>query len=67
MRKLACLALCLAATLLPGCWSYKSLSDIAIVMGMTIDHDPGGKYRVTAEIVDLSGSIKDSGPKIQAG
>ncbi len=63
MRKvLRVLALCLIPMMLTGCWSYRSLNDISIVMGMSVDKDPiTGDFTVVNEIADLSKSIKDSG------
>ena len=65
MRKiLSVIALCLLpAMLLSGCWSYRSLNDISIVMGIGIDKDPAtGNYKVSSEIVDLTKSVKQSAP-----
>ena len=63
MRKgLRVLALCLIPLMLSGCWSYRSLSDMDIVMGMSVDRDPEtGGFLVVNEIADLS-KMKDSGP-----
>ena len=62
-KLLRVLALCLLPAMLSGCWSYRSLSDLSIVMGLGIDHDPArGIYKISAEIVDLTKSIKQNGP-----
>ncbi len=65
MRRVAkTVAVCLLpALLLTGCWSYRSLNDIAIVMGIGVDADPeGGGFRISAEIADLTKSLQDSSP-----
>ncbi|NLF28212.1 MAG: Ger(x)C family spore germination protein [Clostridiales bacterium] len=63
MRRLAKIAaLCLLPALLSGCWSYRSLGDLAIAMGLGIDRTPEGKYRICAEVVDFTKSIKDTAP-----
>lgn len=66
MRRLfKLLILCLVPALtMTGCWSYRSLGDISIVMGMSLDRNAeNGNFAVSCELVDLSGSIKESGPK----
>ncbi len=63
MRRAAALILAclLPALTLSGCWSYKSLSDISLVIGLGIDKDPAtGDYKICAEIVDLTKGIKES-------
>ena len=65
MRKaLRVAALCLAVALsLSGCWSYRGLNEISIVAGMGVDVDPAtGNFKISAEIVDLTKSPKDSAP-----
>lgn len=62
MRRAAALIIvCLLPALaLSGCWSYKSLSDISLVIGVGIDKDPAtGDYKLSAEIVDLTKGIKE--------
>ncbi len=63
-RVLSIVALCLMpALLLNGCWSYRSLSDLALVMGMGVDRDGAtGDYRLSSEIADLTKTPKDSSP-----
>ena len=62
-RPIRVLALCLIPMMLSGCWSYRSLADISIVMGFGIDRDPAsGEYIVSAEIADLSKSPKEGAP-----
>ena len=62
MRKaVRVLALLMLPLFLTGCWSYISLNDIAIVMGMGLDEDPAsGGYQITNEIVDFTKSLKES-------
>ena len=53
----------LPALLLTGCWSYRSLSDLSIVMGIGVDQiSETGGYRITTEIVDLTKSLQSSAP-----
>ena len=47
---------------LSGCWNYRSLSDLTIVMGMTIDKDATG-YKLSYEIIDFSKTSKQTGVK----
>lgn len=65
VKKCVCLALVLLFVLsLAGCWSYRGLDEMAIVAGVAIDRaDESGKYLLTFEIVDISLSIKEEGPK----
>lgn len=49
--------------LLTGCWSYKSLNDMSLVMGIGIDEGPGGEgYLLSVEIADLARSVKEGSP-----
>lgn len=63
-RVLALVLLCLLpAFALSGCWSYKSLNDVSIVMGLAIDKDPmTGDYSISTEIVDLTKGVKEGSP-----
>jgi len=63
MRKaVRVIALCLIPVMLSGCWSYRSLSELSIVMGFGIDTDTAtDDFLVSAEIADLS-KVKESGP-----
>lgn len=63
-RAVALILVCLLPTLaLSGCWSYKSLNDISIVMGLGIDKDPAtGDFKLSAEIIDLTKGIKEGSP-----
>ena len=66
MRKRVRLGLlCLfLAFILSGCWSYRSLNDLAIVAGMTVDLDRDtNEYRLGFEIIDLSKDVKTGGLK----
>ena len=66
MRKcLAIFALFIFLTVsLTGCWDYRGLNDMAMVMGMAIDHDEAtGMFKVSFEIADLANSSKGSGIK----
>jgi spore germination protein KC len=54
------ITLCL---LLCGCWNYRQLNEISIVMGMAIDKDSNDNYILTFEIMDLSKPSTNSGTK----
>ncbi len=63
MRKSLALALLLALTSvgLSGCWDYRSLNEMSMVMGMAVDHDEEtNMFKVSFEIADLANSSKDS-------
>lgn len=63
MRKPLALALLLALTsaCLSGCWDYRSLSNMSMVMGMAVDHDEEtNMFKVSFEIADLANSSKNS-------
>ncbi len=64
-RRLALFALLVFLTVsLAGCWNYRGLNEMAMVMGMTIDHnEETGMFRITFEIADLASSSKESGIK----
>jgi spore germination protein KC len=38
-----------------GCWNYRELDKLAVVAGVGVDKTPNGQYRVTVELVKLSG------------
>lgn len=63
-RVLSIAALCLVpALLLSGCWSYRGLSDLALVVGMGVDRDEAtGDYRLSSEILDLTKPPKNNAP-----
>lgn len=49
---------------LSACWSYQGLNEMTIVSGAAIDFDiETGLYHVSCEIVDVTGSNKESGTK----
>ncbi|MEK5030412.1 Ger(x)C family spore germination protein [Paenibacillus sp. FSL R7-0302] len=50
-RKFLCILLIISLTLLTGCWSRKELNDLALVMALGIDLDPGG-YAVTVQVMN---------------
>lgn len=57
-RRLALAALILSVALaLTGCWDYRSLHNIAVVLGMSIDRDEAsGAIRLCFEIADVANS-----------
>ena len=59
-KRLALVALLLlVAVLLPGCWSYRGLNNMAMVMGMSIDRDDAtGLFHLSFEIADLANASK---------
>lgn len=42
-------------TLFAGCWNYREVDDFLIVAGVAVDKEPGGQYRLTAEVIKTSG------------
>lgn len=64
-KKVKLISLCLALVfILSGCWNYRSLNDISIVSGLAVDMDPeSNEYKLSFEMVDLTGDISSSGPK----
>ncbi|EKP94752.1 Ger(x)C family spore germination protein [Thermaerobacter subterraneus] len=44
--------LVLAAFVLTGCWDRVEINDRAIVLGMAVDRDQGGRFRVTLSVAD---------------
>jgi len=63
MRRLAKIAaLLVLPALLTGCWSYRSLGDFSIAMGIGVDKTLEGKYKICVEIVDFTKSLKDAAP-----
>lgn len=49
---------------LSACWSYHGLNEMTIVSGAAIDFDAEtGLYHVSCEIVDVTGSSKETGAK----
>lgn len=63
IKKAAALLLTLTLMLTGGCWDYRNLSDLTIVVGMTIDKSETGGYDITYEAIDISAPIKQLGVK----
>lgn len=65
MRKiLVCLLLSLLLLPLSGCWNYRGLDEMTIVSAMALDKDEkSGNYKLSVEFIDLSGPVKQEGPK----
>lgn len=63
MRKMSILILFLEMALLvfalTGCWSYREVDKLAIVLGMAIDKGENDNYLITVEIVNLQTQGKD--------
>ena len=59
MKKLVFVAVSAVLLFLAGCWNYTEAENLTIVSGMSIDYEDG-KYKIRAEIIDLSGSEKGS-------
>lgn len=52
----------LTAVFIGGCWNYRGLNDMTIVVGIAIDkRDSGEGYKVTFEAVDLTVPVKTQG------
>jgi spore germination protein KC len=62
LRRLAAAVLTLAALVnLCGCWNYRGLDQLSIVVGIAVDYDKNERlYRVSYEVVDLSGTNKEA-------
>lgn len=55
------LLLVLIITFLTGCWNYREIDKLALVSGIAIDkNNSDGNYEITAEIMKISPSIKES-------
>jgi spore germination protein KC len=55
MKKIAAIiSVLLIIPLLTGCWDYREVDKMAIVVGFAVDKGTEHEYRVTYEIVDLS-------------
>lgn len=63
IKKSACLLMTLLCLLnVTGCWNYRGLNEMTVVVGMAIDKDPGtGKYLLTFEFADISTPVKEKG------
>lgn len=47
--------------LLPGCWNYREIDDLAIVSGLAVDKGTKeGSYLITFELVDFKGGGKET-------
>lgn len=61
------LALVLTAALLflsAGCWNYRGLDQLSIVVGIAVDYDKqNGLFQVSYELVDLPGTSKEAAIK----
>ena len=63
-KRLLLAALILSVLLLSGCWNYRGLNEISIVIGISVDKDPqSGLFKLCFESVDLSSDAKSGGPK----
>lgn len=63
-RVIAALLSMLLLLPLSACWSYRGLNEMTIVSGAAIDFDiETGIYHVSCEIVDVTGSNKETGAK----
>ncbi|MDP4153458.1 MAG: Ger(x)C family spore germination protein [Bacillota bacterium] len=64
-RKITAIILVIIMTFsFTGCWSYRGLNELSLVMGIGIDMDDSGEfYETTFEIIDLTESSKDKGIK----
>ncbi len=62
-KKTTCSLLILSLVfLLSGCWNYRGLNEMSVVIGIAVDKAPeSGCYHLTFEIVDLSSSMRDKG------
>jgi spore germination protein KC len=62
IRRLVAVVLLFAALLtLGGCWNYRGLDQLSIVVGIAIDYDKESRlYHLCYEIVDLSGTNKEA-------
>lgn len=65
LKKSKCFLLFLSMIfLLSGCWDYRGLNEMAVVIGVAVDKDPtNNNYHLSFEVVDLSLSLKDKGPQ----
>lgn len=63
ITRILCIVLCLIIMFtLAGCWNYRSLNDITIVVGIALDKRDTN-YILTFEIIDLIESSKETGVK----
>lgn len=43
------------SVLISGCWNYREVNDLAIVAGAAIDKGENGQFKLTVEIIEISG------------
>lgn len=60
-RFIRCGMIALLCSALSGCWDRVELQEMSIIMGMGIDRKADGSTRVTAQIIDTSGSGASKG------
>lgn len=61
---LFCTVMIIVMILVSGCWNYREIERLAIVSGVAIDKTPkGDKFLLTAEIVDVQGSLTEGNVK----
>jgi len=62
VRRLTATLLLISSMLtLCGCWNYRGLDQLSIVVGLAVDYDKESRlYRVSYEVVDLSGTNKEA-------
>ncbi len=62
IKKSLWLMMILAVLLCGGCWNYRGLNEMSIVSGLAFDLDgTSGQYKVSFQIVDLTGNVKIEG------
>ncbi len=61
VKKVSLLLLALTLMFTGGCWNYSNLSDMTVVVGMSIDRGENGGYDVTYEAIDISAPVKQQG------
>lgn len=60
-RVLLCLLSALSAVILSGCWNYRGLDQLNIVVGIAIDFDQEENlFDITYEVADLTKGDKNS-------
>jgi len=61
-KKITALTLSLSFVFLIGCWNYRDLDEMNIVVGIALDYDRmTNQYAMTLEVADLTGSSDESG------
>lgn len=46
-----------------GCWNYRGLNELTVIIGIAIDKNEDNGYKLTFETVDFNTSVEESGPK----